>query len=88
VIVFHVLDEAEITFPFDRLTRFQDMEGSASVTVNPVSLRSRYVERIEAFIERVKADCFERRISYCLANTRQPYDLLLAEYLDKRSRLG
>ena len=88
VIVFHILDNAEMTFPFDRLTRFKDMEGAGEVVANPNVLRSRYLARLEMFTERLKADCFERQISYALVNTRQPYDMLLAEYLEKRSRLG
>ncbi len=88
VLVFHVLDDAELRFPFDRLTRFRDMEGAGEVVVNPNVLRSRYLSRIEAFTERLKADCYDRQISYTLANTQQSYDVLLAEYLEKRSRLG
>jgi uncharacterized protein (DUF58 family) len=88
VIVFQVLDDAEITFPFDRLTRFKDMEGVGRVVVNPKSLRSRYLARINAFLDQLKTDCFERKISYNLANTNQPYDVFLAEYLEKRSRMG
>ena len=88
VLVFHVLDDAEITFPYDRISRFRDMEGAASVVANPNTLRERYLTRLQTFIDRLKTDCFERKISYNLANTKQPYDLLLAEYLDKRSRLG
>jgi uncharacterized protein (DUF58 family) len=88
VVVFHVLDDAELTFPFDRMTRFKDMEGAAQVAVNPPALRKQYLERLKAFTDRLEADCFDRQIGYTLANTRQPYDLLLAEYLEKRSRLG
>jgi uncharacterized protein (DUF58 family) len=88
VIVIQVLDDAELTFPFDRLTRFKDMEGVGRVVVNPKSLRNRYLTRINAFLEKLKTDCFERRISYNLANTNQPYDVFLAEYLEKRSRMG
>lgn len=88
VIVFHTMDDAELTFPYDRLTRFKDMEGAGRVVANPKSLRRRYLERIQAFTERVKNDCFERKISYNLANTTLPYDRFLAAYLDKRSRIG
>ncbi|MCY2966584.1 MAG: DUF58 domain-containing protein [Planctomycetota bacterium] len=88
VIVFHVLDDAELTFPYDRLTRFKDMEGAGKVLVNPKSLRKRYLERITAFTENLKNLCFERKISYHLTKTSQPYAACLAEYLDKRSRLG
>src|SRR5262249_1175072 len=88
VIVFHVMDDAELTFPYDRLTRFKDMEGSARVVANPKSLRSRYLSRIQTFLEQIQAACFERGISYNLANTKEPYDHFLAAYLEKRSRLG
>jgi uncharacterized protein (DUF58 family) len=88
VIVFHVMDDAELTFPYDRVTRFKDMEGHGRVVANPKSLRSRYLARVHAFIENIKAACFERGISYNLANTKEPYDHFLASYLEKRSRLG
>lgn len=88
VIVFHVLDDAELTFPYDRITRFKDMEGAGRVVANPNSLRARYLARINAFTDRIKQECLERRVSYHLANTKESYDVSLAAYLDKRSRIG
>lgn len=88
VIVYHVMDDAELTFPYERLTRFKDMEGGGRVVANPKSLRARYLARIGAFTDRVKKDCLERNIDYNLVNTKQPYDVSLAACLDKRSRLG
>lgn len=88
VIVFHTMDDAELTFPYDRLTRFKDMEGAGRVVANPKSLRRRYLERIKAFTDQVKNDCFERKITYNLAKTTLPYDRFLAAFLDKRSRIG
>jgi len=88
VIVFHVLDHAELTFPFERMTRFRDMEGAGEVLTHPQNIRSQYLTRLEAFIERMRAECFQRQIGYALADTQHPYDLLLAEYLEKRERLG
>lgn len=88
VIVYHVMDDAELTFPYERLTRFKDMEGAGRVTTNPKSLRARYLARINAFTDRVKQDCLQRNIDYNLINTKQPYDVALAACLDKRSRMG
>jgi uncharacterized protein (DUF58 family) len=88
VIVFHVMDEAELTFPYDRLTRFKDMEGAGRLVANPKNLRARYLARIQTFLDTLKTACFERGISYNLANTKEPYDHFLAAYLEKRSRLG
>ena len=81
------MDPAELEFPYDRLTRFKDMEGAGRVVANPKSLRARYLSRINQFTDTVKRDCFERRISYELCDTSQPYDRFLAAYLDKRSRI-
>jgi uncharacterized protein (DUF58 family) len=88
VIVFHVLDDAELTFPYDRLTRFKDMEGSGRVVANAKSLRSRYLARMQQFLEGIKAACFERDISYLMCNTAEGYDHFLAAYLEKRARMG
>jgi uncharacterized protein (DUF58 family) len=88
VLVFHVLDDAELTFPYDRLTRFKDMEGAGRVVANAKTLRGRYLARMQQFLEGVKAACFERDISYLLANTTEGYDQLLAAYLEKRARMG
>src|SRR5688572_33208258 len=74
VIVFHVLDDAELTFPYDRLTRFKDMEGTGRVVANARSLRSRYLARMQQFLDGVQAACFERDISYLLCNTSEGYD--------------
>jgi uncharacterized protein (DUF58 family) len=88
VIVFQVLDDAELTFPYDRTTRFKDIEGTGRVVANPKSLRARYLERLQAFLDSLQSACYERGISYNLANTQQPYDQFLAAYLEKRARLG
>ncbi len=88
VVVFHVMDEAELTLPWDRLTRFKDMEGGGRVLTNPNSLRARYLARIGTFLDGIKSACFERGISYNLVDTKQPYDMFLAAYLEKRARVG
>lgn len=88
VVVFQVMDDAELTFPYDRATRFKDIEGGGGVVTNPKSLRDRYLARIRAFTDAIQAACFERGISYNLVNTKEPYDHFLAAYLEKRSRMG
>ena len=88
VLVFHTMDEAELTFPYDRQTRFQDMEGTGLVSANPKSLRKQYMQRLNGFLTRLKRDCSDRSISYNLVNTSEPYDHFLAAYLDKRMRIG
>lgn len=88
VVVFHLLDDAELNFPYDRLTRFKDMEGAGRLVANPKSLRERYLSRIGTWLDSLKQSCFERNISYNLANTTEPYDQFLASFLEKRAMMG
>src|SRR5262249_59523493 len=46
VIVFQVLDHDEIEFPFDRATRFEDLETSEEVMAAPGALRAHYLQEI------------------------------------------
>ncbi|MFW6337003.1 MAG: DUF58 domain-containing protein, partial [Phycisphaeraceae bacterium] len=87
VIVFHVMDPDELEFPYQRLTRFRDMEGTGAVVANPASIRRRYLERLDQFMTAVKAGCLERGVGYELARTDQPWDKMLGAYLGKRVRL-
>jgi uncharacterized protein (DUF58 family) len=88
ILAFHVLDDAEIHFPFDRMTRFKDIEGTGRLVVNAKSVRVRYLNRMQGYLEDIKAACFERDVAYVLANTNTGYDQFLAAYLEKRSRMG
>ena len=87
VIVFHLLDPAELTFPFDRATRFQDLETDDEVLAVPSTVREFYLKEMQDLIA-----CYERELrlagmDYCLVDTSKPLDLALLSYLGKRSRL-
>ena len=88
VIVFHVMDPHELEFPYDRVTRFRDIEGSSMIVANPANIRRRYRERLTDFMETVRAGCLERNISYELASTGSPWDTMLSAYLAGRGRLS
>lgn len=87
VIVFQVLDPAELSFPYERRTCFRDIEGSGRVFADPQSVRNKYLERLELWLESVRRICHERDISYELATTETPYAELLSACLEKRSRM-
>ena len=87
VIVFHVMDPAEMDFPYERLTCFKDMEGGGKVFVNPQTVRRKYLERLKTWCDGVKRICHERDVSYELATTETPYAQMLSAYLEKRARM-
>jgi uncharacterized protein (DUF58 family) len=86
VIVFHVLDPDEIEFPFERATRFEDLESGDEVMAVPAVAREHYLKAVGAFIERYKRDLGSSGIDYQLVPTNQPLELALLAYLSTRSR--
>ena len=84
VIVFHVLDPAEIDFEFRHSTKFLGMEGMPDVLTNPRSLRKAYLEEMQNFVREVKRGCGEHRIDYVQLRTDQPMDVALSSYLASR----
>jgi len=86
VIIFHVLDQAELEFPWTGTTRFRDMEGSREIVLNPSLLRAEYLRRLNEFIDRFRSECSRLKIDYVIANTKIPYDDFLSAYLIKRMK--
>jgi uncharacterized protein (DUF58 family) len=86
VIVFQVLDPDEIDFPFERATRFEDLETSEEVVAVPGAVRDHYVKEMSGLIERYKRDLGAAGIDYQLLSTRRPLELALMSYLSTRAR--
>jgi uncharacterized protein (DUF58 family) len=83
-IVFHVLDEQELTFPFRELTLFKGMEGHPQLFTEPRALRDAYLTELGAFCDRVRSECTEHRIDYVRLSTADPLDVALSTYLATR----
>ncbi|MCY4601367.1 MAG: DUF58 domain-containing protein [Acidobacteria bacterium] len=86
VIVFHLLDPAELTFPFEHAARFRDLETGAELTAVPSAVRARYIEEVQAFIALYRRELQLAGIDYCLVDTSQALDAALLAYLSARSR--
>jgi uncharacterized protein (DUF58 family) len=86
VIVFHVLDPDEIDFPFERATRFEDLETDEEVMAVPAVVRSHYLKEMSGLIERYRRDLGASGIDYRLMTTTEPLELALLAYLSTRAR--
>ena len=86
VLVFQILDPDELEFPFDRATRFEDLETSEEVMAVPGLVRSHYLEQISGLIERYRRELGGAGIDYQLLSTKQPLEMALLAYLSTRSR--
>lgn len=81
VLVFHVLDPAELELSFDGPARFEGLEGEQSVDADPELLHDAYQEALERFLERCRDACAAAGARYVLARTDRPPAELLAEVL-------
>ena len=84
VVVMHVVDPAEIDFPFDNLTMFRGLEQMPDALVEPRALRKAYLDEFGRFLHRVKAGCREQAIDYVLLRTDQSLEMVLSSYLASR----
>lgn len=85
VIVFHVLDPAEIDFPFREPTLFKGMEGIPDVLADPSALRKAYQAEIGAFLDEIRKGCRMNDIDYVPLRTDQSLDAALSGYLASRA---
>ena len=86
VVVFHVLDEDEITFPFHDLTRFEGLENEPHLLVDPRGVRDEYLHHFNGFCEELERGCREIQADLVRVTTSQPAADVLGEYLGRRAR--
>ncbi len=84
VIVFHVLDAAEVYFPYDGPVEFEDSESGQIITVDASELREEYLSDLKEFRQRYREGCDSLRIDYVPLDTSMPFDKALTEYLIQR----
>ncbi len=84
VIIFHVLDRDELTFPFKETTIFEGMEGEAPITAEPNALRQEYISAFSEYVSRLKKGCRELNMDYQQLVTDQPIDVAISRYLSQR----
>jgi len=87
LVVFHVLDPAEITFPYRDASRFEDLETGEEVPVVPESFADQYRKLMQEHIGALRSKFSDARIDYVLLDTSKPLDDALFSYLGTRERL-
>lgn len=85
VIIFHVMADEELAFPFDSFTDFHDLEVPENkVPVDPRGIRAAYLDQVREFLKVISTECGRLSVDYVPLNTRRPYEIALAEYLRNR----
>ncbi len=86
VTVFHVLDPAELDFPFEEPTLFLSMEDPRSVEAHGRDVRRGYLEVMRRWLDEAKRACAEADLDYALCPTDRPLDEVLLPFLARRER--
>jgi uncharacterized protein (DUF58 family) len=85
VIVFHLLDRAELDLPFDGNILFEDLEAAnLQIVADPRAIRTTYRQVVQEFIADMRKQCHADSIDYQLIPTSTPLDQALASYLSWR----
>jgi len=84
IILFHVLDHAEVTLPFDDLATFTDVETGEKLVADPAAVRTHYLQALDRHLEALRMRAGEARIDYLLMDTATPYDKALSTFLLNR----
>ena len=84
IILFHVLDEAEATFPFDGLVDLKEPETGENLVVDANGMRADYLETLEELRDRYRHECLSMGVDYVALDTSMPFGNALLEYLVQR----
>jgi uncharacterized protein (DUF58 family) len=86
IILFHILDEAEVHFPFDGVVEFEDVEEDRRMTLDAHGMRSDYLKSLDEFRDLYRRECATADIDYVPMDTSINFDKALMQYLLQRQR--
>ena len=86
VVLFHVLDDAELNYPFQEVSEFVALEDEKSLLASPGAIRNNYLEAFNEYQAFCKKQCLSHGVDYCLLNTGEPLDKALSNYLTRRAK--
>ena len=84
VLLFHVLDDDELEFPFAGTTRFEGLEEMGELTCDPRALRADYLVALDRFLNQVRRHCVKTGVDYQLIRTSDNLDAALTAYISRR----
>jgi uncharacterized protein (DUF58 family) len=86
LIVMHILDAAELRFPFDGHIRLEDPETGQALITEADGVRARYVQAVADWRAELRNQISSLRGDYVALDTSMPFDKALVEFLIQRSR--
>lgn len=84
VLVFHVLDDQEVNFDYQGVTKFEGLEGTGDLLCEPRALRDGYLVALREFLDDVRRSCAKLVVDYQLLKTSDSLDAALRHYVNHR----
>lgn len=84
VIIFHVLDEAEVNFPFDGMCDLREPETGQTLLVDAAGIRADYLDAMKELRDRYRRECRAAGADFVELDTSMRFDRALVEYLAQR----
>lgn len=88
IVLFHVLDRDEISFPFDDTTIFQDLEDRSEIVTDAFTLRTEYLKRVRQLMQTFKSALRKSGIDYLIADTSMPLETNLRSFFTRRQAVS
>ncbi len=85
LVVFHLMAEEELTFPFQKFDEFKCLEvAGRRVNIDPATIRASYLERVQAHLKAMEIACGQMEADYVPVNTKIPVEQTLYSYFTDR----
>lgn len=84
VIVFHVLDEAEVKFPFNGMLDLRDPETGETMIVDAQGIQADYLDELKKLRAMYRKECRAAGADFVEIDTSMRFDKALVEYLSQR----
>jgi uncharacterized protein (DUF58 family) len=81
VVVFHLLEQREQQFDFDRPMRFVDLEGGSSILADPSLMATEYRTAVDQYLSELKSIVRDANVDYQRISLDQHYGDILARFL-------
>jgi uncharacterized protein (DUF58 family) len=88
VVVFQILDPAELNFSFEKAVVFYDAETGRRMFVDPATARKNYLKKLGAHNSAIQAACQKLGVGYRRFATDRPLELALFDFVQERTRRG
>ncbi len=87
LVLFHVMAEEELTFPFSQSQEFKDLEASgARIKVDPRTIRAAYLQKVKEHVTALEKACGQMQAEYVPLTTKSMFVKAVADFLSRRAK--